>query len=64
VLGAAERIDSFPENPGIIAERRRRAWRNDRFGLFGCAFVAFVIVSLLVSGVTFWWHLITGTPLR
>jgi hypothetical protein len=63
-LGAAQRIDDFPENPEVIAARKRRAWDNDGCALIGCGVVGFVILSLLLSGIAFWWHVYTGTPLR
>lgn len=63
-LGAAQRIDEFPENPEVIAERKRGAWRNDRGALLGCGIVGFILFSILISAITFWWHVITGTPLR
>ena len=63
VFGAAQQIDEFPENPDIIADRKRRDWRNDRGALIGCGVVGFIILSLLLSGIAFWWHLFTGIPL-
>lgn len=63
-LGAAQRIDEFPENPDVIADRKRSAWQNDRGALLGCGIVGFLLLSLLLSGIAFWWHLITGTSLR
>jgi len=63
-LGAAQRIDEFPENPDVIAERKRNAWRNDRGALLGCGVVGFILLSILISAIAYWWHVITGTPLR
>jgi hypothetical protein len=64
ILGAAQRIDEFPENPDVIANRKRSAWQNDRGALLGCGIVGFIVLSILLSGIAFWWHVITGTPLR
>lgn len=64
VLVVADRIDSFPENPAKIARRKHRAWANDRIGLIGCGLVGFVVLSLLLSGIVFWWFIFSGTPLR
>jgi hypothetical protein len=63
-LTGVQRINEFPENPDVIAARRRRAWHNDRFFFLGCAVVGFAILFLLVSGIMFWWHLFTAAPIR
>ena len=63
-LGAVQRIDAFPENPDAIANRKRSAWRNDGVVVIGCALVGFVILSLLLSGLAFWWQIFTGTSIR
>ena len=57
VLRGVQRIDSFPE--------AANATKKDRDGcaLIACATIGFVILSLLLSGVVFCWHLITETPL-
>ncbi len=60
---AVQRIDQFPENNTVIAERRRRAWNNEAASLLACGFLGFTVIFLLISGIALWWHLITGTPL-
>jgi cytochrome c oxidase assembly factor CtaG len=32
--------------------------------LLGCGVVGFMLLSILISAIAFWWHVITGTPLR
>lgn len=64
ILGAAQRIDEFPESADIFADKKRREWHKDRLGLLGCALVGFVILFLLLSGIAFWWHIITIASLR
>jgi len=51
ILGGIQRINEFPENQEAIAERKRKACRNDRVALLGCGFVGFVILFLVMIGV-------------
>ena len=56
-LRGVQRIDRSPE----VSHATRK--HRDGCGLIACATFGFVVLSLLVSGVVLWWHLITETPL-
>ena len=60
VLGMVQRIDTFPENPNVIAQRKRSALRNDRGCLIGCAVVGFIVLSVIGAGILYWWEILTG----
>lgn len=60
VLGAVQRIDEFPENPEVIAERKKKAWRTDQACLLGCAIIVLICFFTVASAVMLWWEIWTG----
>ena len=60
VLGWVEHAEVVLLSENIIAERKRRAWRNDRVALLGCSIVAFIFFFLTASGVLLWIGILTG----
>jgi hypothetical protein len=56
-LRGVQRFDGFPD-----PTKATRKYR-DGCALAACATFSFAILSLLLSGVILWWHLITETPL-
>ena len=60
VLVGVQRMELWPEPFNAIQERKAKyRWRN-RFGLFGCALFAVVLIALLYGGVQFYWMVFTG----
>jgi hypothetical protein len=59
-LGFVQRMETWPEPKEAIAERRRRAWRQDRVALLGCGIVAFVLLNILAVGVVAIWKMLFG----
>lgn len=63
-LGSIQRLETFPPNPERIAERESVDRRRDTYALFGCATFVCIVIAILASSAMYWWHLLTGTPLR
>ncbi len=64
ILHAIQRIDCLPENAQVVARKKREAWCNDAVELLTCGLLGFTLLMLSISGVAFWWHIITGRPLN
>ena len=61
-IGWIHHAEVVPIPDDVILNRKRDAWTNDRFALYGCGFIAFVLLFLLMSGVCFWTSIIAGNP--
>ncbi len=63
ILRAVQLIDQLPEDPEIIAIRKRNAWRADRFCLLGCATISFISIFVIMGSAMLWWDFFTGDRL-
>ena len=57
-LGFIERMEAWPEPVELIQERRRKAYRQDRFALLGCGVVACVLLTVFMAGLIAIWKAI------
>ena len=52
IIGFLQRMETWPEPNEFIEARKKRALRNDRWTLLTCGVVGFVILSVIVAGIT------------
>lgn len=64
IIGSIQRLDMFPTNSEQLAEYVSPSRRQDRMALFGCAIICIGVFAVVASACMFWWHVITGEPIR
>ena len=52
IIEFLQRMETWPEPLEYVEARKKRASKNDRWALFTCGIIGFVILFVIVAGVT------------